>query len=385
MQLDKVNNIKDGERGVLVAVCSQHQPIEKTNEYLEELAELARTLDIEVVKRFVQHIDAPNVKTFIGSGKVEEIRLFLEQDGDVTMVVFDDDLSASQVRNLEELLKCKVVDRNLLILDIFAMRAQTAQAKTQVELAQYEYLLPRLTRMWTHLSRQKGGIGMRGPGERELETDRRIVKQKIALLKDKLEHIERQTETQRKMRDRLVRVAIVGYTNAGKSTLMNVLSKSHVLAEDKLFATLDSTVRKVVINGLPFLLSDTVGFIRKLPHTLIECFKSTLTEVASADLLLHVVDISSHSYLESIEVVNATLKEIKSDGIPVVMVFNKLDKVKLPIEDIRASIDNVVGIECPVTFVSAISQLNIDELKKIIYENIIEKHYEIYPNYLSDE
>jgi GTP-binding protein HflX len=381
MLLGKLGTSNNFEKAILVAVSTQYQSRDKTNEYLAELAELARTLEIEVVANFIQNLDSPNVQTFIGSGKVSEIKSFIEQSGDITMVIFDDELSASQVRNLENILKCKVLDRNLLILDIFAMRAQTAQARTQVALAQYEYLLPRLTRMWTHLSRQKGGIGMRGPGEAELETDKRIVKHKISLLRDKLDTIEKQGQIQRKSRDRLIRVAIVGYTNAGKSTLMNVLAKSQVLEEDKLFATLDTTVRRVVINNISFLLSDTVGFIRKLPHSLIECFKSTLAEVVHADLLLHVVDVSSKYYLDAIEVVNSTLKEINADNIPVVLVCNKMDNCSLSLDDIKSSL-NILN--CPNVFISALNKSNIDMLKEMIYENIIEKHYEIYPNFLAD-
>lgn len=384
--IEKNINNKEKETAVLVAVYSQKQPIEKTKEHLEELNELCHTLGIEIAKQFTQSLEALNSKTFIGIGKVNEIKSFIEEHSDISMVIFDDDLSPSQVKNLEEMLQKKVLDRNLLILDIFAMHAKTSQAKKQVELAQYQYLLPRLTRMWTHLSRQKGGIGMRGPGERELETDRRIVQQKISLLKEKLSVIEKQNETQRKMRDKMVKVAIVGYTNTGKSTLMNILSKTQLIAEDKLFATLDSTVRKVVIKNIPFLLSDTVGFIRKLPHTLIECFKSTLNEVINADLLLHVVDISNNSFDECIEVVHTTLEEIKANKIPSIMVFNKIDKININQEEIYDISKKYSKLyNKPIVFISAKNHMGIEGLKNNIYNNIIEKNYEIYPNYLLDE
>ena len=315
------------ENAVLIGVINQNQNIEKVNEYLDELEFLTYTAGGEVIKRFVQRIEIPNPKTYIGSGKMEEVQQFVKEN-DIGSVIFDDELTPAKQNNIEKLLRCKILDRTGLILDIFAQRAQTSYARTQVELAQYEYLLPRLTGLWTHLERQRGGIGMRGPGETEIETDRRIVRDRIALLKKKLTKIDRQMETQRGNRGALVRVALVGYTNVGKSTLMNVISKSKVFAENKLFATLDTTVRKVVIGNLPFLLSDTVGFIRKLPTQLVESFKSTLDEVREADLLLHVVDISHPNFEEHIESVNKIMDEINSVDKPTIMVFNKIDQYK---------------------------------------------------------
>ncbi len=312
------------EKAILVGLIYRDQTEERLAEYMDELAFLAETAGAEVLKRFTQRLPHPNKHSFVGKGKLEEIREYVEVK-EIDLVIFDDDLSPTQQFNIEKELKCKVIDRSFLILDIFAGRAQTAQAKAQVELAQMQYLLPRLRGLWTHLERQKGGIGMRGPGEQEIETDRRIVNQKISLLKDKLAKIDRQNATMRKRRGEMIRVALVGYTNVGKSTLMNLLSKSEVFAEDKLFATLDTTVRKVVIERTPFLLSDTVGFIRKLPHRLIESFKSTLDEVREADVLLHVVDMAHPQFEEQMNVVGKTLQEIGAGGKPVIVVFNKID------------------------------------------------------------
>src|ERR1700710_1482051 len=312
------------ERAVLVGVMTPHETDEQGKEYLEELEFLVATAGAETVKWFTQKLQRPDRATFVGSGRLEDIKAFVIEE-EIDMVVFDDELTPSQLRNIERELQVKILDRNNLILDIFAGRAQTAQAKSQVELAQLQYLLPRLTRLWTHLERQKGGIGMRGPGESQIETDRRLILNKIDLLKDKLKLIDRQNETQRKNRHQLVRAALVGYTNVGKSTIMNMISKSEVFAENKLFATLDTTVRKVVIENLPFLLSDTVGFIRKLPHHLVECFKSTLDEVREADVLIHVVDISHPNFEDQINVVNQTLVDIKATDKPTLIVFNKMD------------------------------------------------------------
>ena len=314
----------NSETAVLIAVSTPSVSVEKVNEYLDELAFLVDTAGGVAVKKFTQNLQYPDPKTYLGSGKLEEVREYIRENK-VGLAVFDDELSPSQTRNVEQVLECKVLDRTRLILDIFAKRAQTAHAKVQVELAQYEYLLPRLTRMWTHLEKQRGGIGMRGPGEKEIETDRRIIRDRISLLKEKLREIDRQKKTQRGNREKFVRVALVGYTNVGKSTLMNLLSKSDVFAENKLFATLDTTVRKVVFNNLPFLLSDTVGFIRKLPHGLIESFKSTLDEIRETDLLLHVVDISHPEFEEQIAVVNKTLEEINAGTKPQIIIFNKID------------------------------------------------------------
>src|SRR6195952_2166166 len=317
------------ERAVLVGVITQHQSDEQTKEYLEELQFLVDTAGAETVKIFTQKLQKPDRSTFVGSGRLEDIKAFVTEE-EIDIVVFDDELTPSQMRNIERELQVKILDRNNLILDIFASRAQTAQAKTQVELAQLQYLLPRLTRLWTHLERQKGGIGMRGPGESQIETDRRLILEKISLLKEKLKLIDRQNETQRKNRVSMVRVALVGYTNVGKSTIMNMLSKSDVFAENKLFATLDTTVRKVVIENAPFLLSDTVGFIRKLPHDLVECFKSTLDEVREADLLIHVVDVSHPGFEDQIRTVNETLKDIGASDKQIITVFNKIDAFQPP-------------------------------------------------------
>jgi len=316
------------ESAILVGIIRDDQSEELVKEYLDELEFLAMTAGAKTVKRYTQKLKQPNAKTFIGSGKLEEISEYIEKHEDINLIIFDDDLSGKQTSILEEALKIKIVDRSSLILDIFASRAQTAQAKTQVELAQMQYMLPRLRGLWTHLERQRGGIGMRGPGEKEIETDRRIVRDQISLLKKKLEKIDQQNWTRRKNRDQLIRVALVGYTNAGKSTLMNLLSKSDVFAEDKLFATLDTTVRKVVFERMPFLLSDTVGFIRKLPHHLIESFKSTLDEVRESDLLVHVVDISHPQFEDHLRTVNITLKDLDALDKPTIIVFNKIDQYR---------------------------------------------------------
>jgi GTP-binding protein HflX len=391
------------ETAVLVAVSTQKQTTAKTKEYLEELDFLASTLGVKTLHKFTQNLERADIKTYVGKGKLEEITTFITANP-VDMVIFDDDLSPSQVRNLELVFKdVKVLDRSLLILDIFAMRAKTAQSKLQVELAQYQYMYPRLTRLWTHLSRQSGaGVGMRGPGETELETDRRIVKDRIAFLQEKLEKVDRQSMTRRKERDRLVRVAIVGYTNVGKSTLMQALSKSDVFAENKLFATVDSTVRKVNMENIPFLLTDTVGFIRKLPTTLIESFKSTLDEVREADILLHVVDISHESFEEHLEVVNKTLVEIGAADKQTILVFNKIDLYKpAPKEEEWDENGNPVAEEVStesnldllkksyvthkaeqVVFISATKKENMEELRNTLFAAVKAKHFAIYPNWL---
>lgn len=386
------------ETAVLVAVSTQKQPAEKTKEYLEELAFLATTLGVETVKTFTQNLERADIRTYTGKGKLEEILIYVTANP-VDMILYDDDLTPSQVRNLEAVFKdIKVIDRSLLILDIFAMRAQTAQSKLQVELAQYQYMYPRLTRMWTHLSRQSGvGVGMRGPGETELETDKRLVKDRIAFLKEKLEKIDRQSTTRRKERDRLVRVAIVGYTNVGKSTLMRGLSKAEVFAENKLFATVDSTVRKVNMENIPFLLTDTVGFIRKLPTLLIESFKSTLDEVREADILLHVVDISHPSFEEHLDVVNKTLEDIGAANKPTVLVFNKIDLYNptfnadndegQEIEQTESVLDQlrksyIADKGDRVVFISAEKKENIEELRNTLFSMVKEKHFSIYPNWL---
>lgn len=391
---DLVISKETTERAVVVGLITPRQPEGKVNEYLDELEFLADTAGGEVVKRFTQKVDTPNSATFVGKGKLEEIKEYVEKN-DIGMVIFDDDLSTKQIANIEKELQVKILDRSSLILDIFAKRAQTATAKTQVELAQYQYLLPRLTRMWTHLERQKGGIGMRGPGETQIETDRRIIKRRIAWLKEQLSDIDRQKTLQRKNRGKLTRVALVGYTNVGKSTLMNLLSKSEVFAENKLFATLDTTVRKVIIDNLPFLLTDTVGFIRKLPTNLVESFKSTLDEVRDADLLVHVVDISHPQFEEQIEVVNKTLAEVcGSADKPMIMVFNKIDayshvakdeddltprsRENIPLEELKQTWMNRLGSgDC--VFISAKKGLNIDELKQRIYAKAKEIHVERFP------
>ncbi len=381
------------EKVVLVGIINQIQTEEKSKEYLDELEFLTYTAGGEVLKRFTQKLDVPNPKTFIGTGKMEEVQQFVEEN-EVGTVIFDDELTPAQQKNIERILKAKILDRTGLILDIFAQRAQTSYSRTQVELAQYEYLLPRLTGLWTHLERQRGGIGMRGPGETEIETDRRIVRDRIALLKKKLTAIDKQMATQRSNRGALVRVALIGYTNVGKSTLMNVISKSEVFAENKLFATLDTTVRKVVIENLPFLLSDTVGFIRKLPTQLIESFKSTLDEVREADLLLHVVDISHPNFEEHIQSVNQILAEIHSADKPTIMVFNKIDaytneeiaeddlatertKKHFTLDEWKQTWMQRMGRD--VLFISALNKNNLEEFRKVVYEKVKEIHITRFP------
>lgn len=389
---------KEQETAILVAVTRKNQPEDNTAEYLDELAFLAETAGAKTLHRFTQKLEKPDIKTFVGSGKLAEIKAYVKQHN-VDMVIFDDDLSPSQLRNLEAELEVKIVDRSLLILDIFALRAQTAQARTQIEMAQYQYLLPRLTGLWTHLSKQKGGIGMKGPGETEIETDRRIVRERISLLKEKLKTIDKQSFQQRKSREGMVRVALVGYTNVGKSTIMNILSKSEVFAENKLFATVDATVRKVVFNNIPFLLSDTVGFIRKLPTKLIESFKSTLDEVREADLLVHVVDISHPAFEEHIEVVNRTLEEINAGNKPTLLVFNKIDLYreeemedlndmgegaeKPTLQELRATY--MAKMHNPAIFISAAQKQNLDELREELFKRIEELHMQRYPNYLPQD
>ncbi|MDA7728704.1 GTPase HflX [Flavobacteriales bacterium] len=382
------------EKAVLIGLITTDVTQEQAYEYLDELAFLAKTAGAEPVRNFTQKLKHPDNKTFLGKGKIEEVRLFCEEN-DIKLIIFDDDLNPSQIRNIERLFgeETKILDRSNLILDIFASRAQTAQARTQVELAQYQYLLPRLTRMWTHLERQKGGIGMRGPGETQIETDRRIINDKIALLKKKLVKIDKQSTTRRKGREHLIRVALIGYTNAGKSTLMNKLAKSEVFAENKLFATLDTTVRKVVIGNLPFLLTDTVGFIRKLPHQLVESFKSTLDEVREADLLIHLVDIASPYFEDHIEVVNQTLAELKVGNKPILLVFNKIDAYtfiekedddlspilseNLSLEDLKKTW--MAKLEGNAMFISALNKTHFDELKDEMYNRIKQLHEIRYP------
>ena len=385
------------ENVVLVGIITKEQNVEKSVEYLDELEFLTYTAGGKVIKRFVQKLEFPNPKTFIGTGKLEEVRTFIEEKL-VKTVIFDDELNPAQLRNIEKFLDCKVLDRTNLILDIFAQRAQTSYARTQVELAQCQYLLPRLTRMWTHLERQKGGIGLRGPGETEIETDRRIIRDKITLLKKKLNKIDRQMSVQRKNRGKMVRVALVGYTNVGKSTLMNVISKSEVFAENKLFATLDTTVRKVVIRNIPFLLTDTVGFIRKLPTQLVESFKSTLDEVREADLLLHVVDISHSNFEDHIDSVNKIISEITPEGEesnkPTIMVFNKIDaythetiedddlttaysKEHYSLDDWKKSWYAKMDNNC--VFISALNKDNLEEFKKLVFEEVKKIHITRFP------
>jgi len=380
------------ERVVLVGATTGQTSSETTQEHLDELAFLVDTAGGIVEKRFVQKLPILDSRTYVGSGKLSEIQKYIAENA-IDMVIFDDELSASQLRNLEKMLSCKILDRTNLILDIFAKRARTAHACTQVELAQYQYLLPRLTRMWTHLERQRGGIGMRGPGETEIETDRRIIRDKISLLKEKLKEIDKQKIIQRSNRGKMVRVALVGYTNVGKSTIMNALSKSEVFAEDKLFATLDTTVRKVVIKNLPFLLSDTVGFIRKLPHGLIESFKSTLDETRESDILLHVVDISHPGFENQIEVVNQTLSEIDAAEKKIIMVFNKIDAYTYvkkdeddltPIEQKNFTLEQLKNtwmakINHPAIFISAKQKENWDELKDLLYEEVKQIHIQRFP------
>ncbi|GAA0714043.1 GTPase HflX [Aquimarina litoralis] len=389
------------EKAILIGIVTKNQDEEKLTEFLDELEFLTYTAGGEVVKRFTQKMEVPNSKTFIGSGKMEEVLAYVEQH-DIGTVVFDDELTPAQQRNIERILKAKIIDRTNLILDIFAQRAQTSYARTQVELAQYQYLLPRLTGLWTHLERQRGGIGMRGPGETEIETDRRIVRDRISLLKKKLLTIDKQMATQRGNRGKLVRVALVGYTNVGKSTLMNVIAKSNVFAENKLFATLDTTVRKVVIGNLPFLLSDTVGFIRKLPTQLVESFKSTLDEVREADLLLHVVDISHGQFEDHIASVNKILGEIESMDKPTIMVFNKIDayehktideddlttektEVHYTLEEWKQTWMSRIGDNA--LFISAINKENMDSFRKRVYKEVRDIHVTRFPynNFLYPE
>nr|WP_288808211.1 GTPase HflX [uncultured Sphingobacterium sp.] len=377
------------ETAVLVSVIPQGVTEAKAKEYLEELEFLVQTAGGETKGMFTQKLAFPDRATFVGSGKLEEIKAYVEAE-EIDIVVFDDELSPSQLRNIEKELKRKILDRSNLILDIFARHAKTAQAKTQVELAQLQYLLPRLTRLWTHLERQRGGIGMRGPGESQIETDRRIILDKISLFKERLKAIDKQNETQRKNRGEMIRVALVGYTNVGKSTIMNMISKSDVLIENKLFATLDTTVRKVVIDNLPFLLSDTVGFIRKLPHHLVECFKSTLDEVREADVLIHVVDISHPNFEDHIQAVNETLKDLKALDKPVITVFNKIDLYKPAIEEghdgeeVEITLDDfrnswMAKNSDPAIFLSATNKTNIEEFKQKLYDIIVKMHNERYP------
>lgn len=380
------------EKAVLVGLINQYQDEKQAMEYLDELEFLTDTAGAVVLKKFTQKLDIPNSATFVGPGKLEEIGTYVKMM-EADTVIFDDELSPTQLRNIERTLECKILDRTNLILDIFAKRAKTAHAKTQVELAQYQYLLPRLTRMWTHLERQRGGIGLRGPGETQIETDRRIILTKIALLKEQLIKIDKQKATQRKNRGKLVRVALVGYTNVGKSTIMNMMAKSDVFAENKLFATLDTTVRKVVIGNLPFLLADTVGFIRKLPHGLVESFKSTLDEVREADILLHVVDISHPGFEEQIETVNETLQEIDAGNKPTIYVFNKIDAftyVKKDEDDLTPREKENISLEewekswmaknnTPSLFISATQKENIEEFKNLLYEEVKKIHSQRFP------
>lgn len=389
------------EEVVLIGIITQNQDETKATEYLDELEFLTLTAGGRAVKRFVQKLAIPHPKTFIGAGKLEEVKSYISAHG-IETAIFDDELSASQLRNIEKVLDCKVLDRTNLILDIFASRAQTSYARTQVELAQCQYLLPRLTRLWTHLERQKGGIGLRGPGETEIETDRRIIRDKITLLKKKLTTIDKQMAVQRKNRGKMVRVALVGYTNVGKSTLMNAVSKSSVFAENKLFATLDTTVRKVVIKNIPFLLTDTVGFIRKLPTQLVESFKSTLDEVREADLLLHVVDISHSNFEDHIQSVNKILAEIKSADKPTIMVFNKIDayenevideddlvtqksKAHYTLEDWKKTWMSSMENNC--LFISALNKENFDEFRKKVFDEVKKIHITRFPyhNFLYEE
>ncbi len=396
----------EAETAVLVGLITKLQDERKTNEYLDELAFLAQTAGVEVVKRVTQRLDQPNSVTYVGKGKLDELKAYIHDEDEagrtVGMVIFDDELSAKQLRNIEGALQVKILDRTSLILDIFAMRAQTANAKTQVELAQYRYMLPRLQRLWTHLERQgggsgagggKGSVGLRGPGETQLEMDRRIILGRMALLKERLNEIDKQKVTQRKGRGRLIRVALVGYTNVGKSTLMNLLAKSDIFAENKLFATLDTTVRKVIIENLPFLLSDTVGFIRKLPTDLVDSFKSTLDEVREADLLLHVVDISHPDFEEQIQVVDKTLADIGAAGKPVILLFNKIDaytyvkkdeddltpptKENLTLEELMQTWMAKLQEKC--LFISARQKTNIDALKALLYKQVKQMHVQKYP------
>lgn len=387
-----ISTAKVKETAVLIGLITREQNADKSQEYLDELAFLVETAGGEEKKRFIQKLDKPDQKYFVGSGKLEEIKAYIKAEH-IDVAVLDDELGGSQIRNLEKELKCKILDRTNLILDIFAQRAQTAHAKVQVELAQYQYLLPRLTRMWTHLERQRGGIGLRGPGETEIETDRRIIRDRISLLKKRLGEIDKQMATQRQNRGKLVRVALVGYTNVGKSTLMTLLSKSEVFAENKLFATLDTTVRKIVVENLPFLLSDTVGFIRKLPHGLVESFKSTLDEVREADLLVHMVDISHSDFEDHINVVNKTLNEIGAGDKPTIMLFNKIDAytyVEKEEDDLTPMSRENYSLDywkktwmskdhMPALFISAREKTYIKELRELLYEEVKKIHAIRYP------
>lgn len=388
---NKEETVEELERAVLVAVKTPDATVQQVNDYLDELAFLAETAGVQAVARFTQNMQTPDSRTYVGSGRLEDIRLYLEEN-EIDIIIVDDELSPSQQKNLEQVLHCEVLDRTSLILDIFASRARTAHAKTQVELAQYQYLLPRLARMWTHLDRQKGGIGMRGTGEKQIETDKRIVLDKISALKEELKHIDRQMNTQRQNRGKMVRVALVGYTNVGKSTLMNAISKTNVFAENKLFATLDTTVRKVVIGNLPFLMADTVGFIRKLPHNLVESFKSTLDEVREADLLLHVVDISHPAFEQQIEVVNRTIHDLDDRDKPTIIIFNKVDafsyqpqdeddltpkkRENYSLEDLKATW-MAKGAQC--VFISAREKTNFEELRRVVYTEVKKIHVQRFP------
>jgi len=384
---------KPRERAILIGVLYHGQDESEVEDFLEELSFLTETAGAEPVKRFIQKLDAQNPRTFVGSGKIQELAKFISENK-IDIAIFDDELTPSQLRNIEDALGCRILDRTNLILDIFARRARTSHARTQVELAQYQYLLPRLTGMWTHLERQRGGIGLRGPGETEIETDRRVIRDRISLLKDQLKKIDTQMTTQRKNRGKMIRVSLVGYTNVGKSTIMNLLSKSDVFAENKLFATLDTTVRKVVIGNLPFLLSDTVGFIRKLPTDLIESFKSTLDEVRESDLLIHIVDISHPAFEEQIKVVNSTLKDLRVSEKPLIIVFNKIDAFSYIVKDeddlTPLLKDNYSLSDLKKTwmssdkhhltvFISAKTKENVEELRKIIYEEVKKLHVKRYP------
>ena len=384
---------KPRERAILIGVLYHGQNESEVEDFLEELSFLTETAGAEPVKRFIQKLDAQNPRTFVGSGKIQELAKFISENK-IDIAIFDDELTPSQLRNIEDALGCRILDRTNLILDIFARRARTSHARTQVELAQYQYLLPRLTGMWTHLERQRGGIGLRGPGETEIETDRRVIRDRISLLKDQLKKIDTQMTTQRKNRGKMIRVSLVGYTNVGKSTIMNLLSKSDVFAENKLFATLDTTVRKVVIGNLPFLLSDTVGFIRKLPTDLIESFKSTLDEVRESDLLIHIVDISHPAFEEQIKVVNSTLKDLSVSEKPLIIVFNKIDAFSYIVKDeddlTPLLKDNYSLSDLKKTwmssdkhhltvFISAKTKENVEELRKIIYEEVMKLHVKRYP------
>ena len=389
------------EKALLVGIITPQQPENKAKEYLQELAFLSETAGAVPLRRFLQHLPYPNPRTFVGEGKLAQIKQYIAENEDVGLVIFDDELSPLQLRNIENELKVKVLDRTNLILDIFAQRAQTAHAKTQVELAQCQYMLPRLTRLWTHLERQRGGIGMRGPGETQIETDRRILLSKISLLKEKLRKIDQQKSIQRKNRENMVRVALVGYTNAGKSTIMNLISKANVFAENKLFATLDTTVRKVIVDNLPFLLSDTVGFIRKLPHHRIESFKSTLDELDEADILVHVCDISHPNFEEQYTVVNETIKSIVKDEKPTLVLFNKIDNYSFVEKDeadlSERSAENISLDELEKTymarlsgnclFISAKEKTNIDRFKLILYNKVKEVYSQKYPysNFIFDK